>query len=336
VGGNHSIHPTAQIVGAVILHGNVTVERQAKILGPALIGAGACVRAGAVVAQTTVASGCIVLPGQVIWHRALYEGHTSPPAGDSPSGLSRKLQPQVVDEPEQAPEGRKQGTLLAVKRILDTFVAAVCLVLLSPLLLAVAILIRLDSRGSILYGHRREGRRAREFRCWKFRTMCEDADARQRELYAANSMDGPQFKLDTGPRGDPRVTRVGRLLRSTNLDELPQLFNVVLGQMSLIGPRPSPFRENQVCVAWRDARLSVRPGLTGLWQVCRHDRANGDFHQWIEYDLLYVQNMSLWLDLKILIATVLTLGGKRHVAVAWMVSAEPSTLMPRSESASAE
>jgi lipopolysaccharide/colanic/teichoic acid biosynthesis glycosyltransferase len=90
--------------------------------------------------------------------------------------------------------------------------------------------------------------------------------------------------------------------------------------MSLVGPRPSPFRENQVCVPWREARLSVRPGITGFWQVCRHDRASGDFHQWIEYDLLYVQNLSLALDLKILAATVLTLGGKaQHVPASWLV-----------------
>jgi lipopolysaccharide/colanic/teichoic acid biosynthesis glycosyltransferase len=129
-------------------------------------------------------------------------------------------------------------------------------------------------------------------------------------------MDGPQFKLHR----DPRVTRVGRLLRTTNLDELPQLFNVVLGQMSLVGPRPSPFRENQVCVPWRQGRLSVRPGITGLWQVCRRDRASGDFHQWIYFDLLYVQHMSLWLDLKILVATVITLGGRWSIPLSWVMA----------------
>jgi lipopolysaccharide/colanic/teichoic acid biosynthesis glycosyltransferase len=99
------------------------------------------------------------------------------------------------------------------------------------------------------------------------------------------------------------------------------LFNVLVGEMSLVGPRPSPFRENQICVPWREARLSVRPGITGFWQVCRHDRASGDFHQWIEYDLLYVQHMSLALDLKILAATAFTLGGKAgHVAPSLLVS----------------
>ena len=132
---------------------------------------------------------------------------------------------------------------------------------------------------------------------------------------ATNQMDGPQFKMDR----DPRVTRLGRMLRAISLDELPQLLNVAVGQMSLVGPRPSPFRENQMCIPWREARLSVRPGITGLWQVCRHERATGDFHQWIYYDLLYVRHMSPWVDLKILFATVITLGGKGHVPLSWVI-----------------
>jgi lipopolysaccharide/colanic/teichoic acid biosynthesis glycosyltransferase len=143
------------------------------------------------------------------------------------------------------------------------------------------------------------------------------AHAAQRDLAAANQVDGPQFKM----RVDPRVTRVGKWLRKTNLDELPQLVNVALGHMSLVGPRPSPFRENQTCVPWRDARLSVRPGITGLWQVCRHDREAGDFHQWIYYDIQYIRHQSLLVDLKILLATLWTGGGRTHVPLSWIVSA---------------
>jgi lipopolysaccharide/colanic/teichoic acid biosynthesis glycosyltransferase len=148
--------------------------------------------------------------------------------------------------------------------------------------------------------------------------MSTGAHLAQRDLHGLDQTDGPHFKVDR----DPRVTRVGWFLRMTNADEIPQLMNVLLGQMSLVGPRPSPFRENQVCVPWREARLSVRPGITGLWQVCRHNRSDGDFHQWIEYDLLYVQHLSVWLDLKILAATILTLGGKAaHVPASWLVRA---------------
>ena len=148
--------------------------------------------------------------------------------------------------------------------------------------------------------------------------MQRDAHQRQRALYATNVLDGPQFKL----HNDPRVTRVGALLRATNIDELPQLINVLLGQMSLIGPRPSPFRENQICVPWRRARLSVRPGITGLWQICRDQRSEGDFHQWIAYDIMYVRHLSGWLDLKILLATILTLGGMWRVPHEWIVGSE--------------
>jgi lipopolysaccharide/colanic/teichoic acid biosynthesis glycosyltransferase len=148
----------------------------------------------------------------------------------------------------------------------------------------------------------------------------------QHLLKAQDKLDGPHFKLDQ----DPRVTRLGRILRTTNIDELPQLINVLRGDMSLVGPRPSPFRENQICVPWREGRLSVRPGVTGLWQVCRHDRSSGDFHQWIEYDLLYVQQASPWLDLKILLATVVTLAGRVPVPAAWLVRLPPP-LQPAAE-----
>jgi lipopolysaccharide/colanic/teichoic acid biosynthesis glycosyltransferase len=184
----------------------------------------------------------------------------------------------------------------------------------------IAVLIRLESRGPIFYGDLRETRGGRVFKCYKFRTMFVGAAARQRELMNANQMDGPQFKIDH----DPRVTRVGRWLRAISFDEFPQLVNVVLGQMSLVGPRPSPFRENQLCVPWREARLSVRPGITGLWQVCRNRRGSGDFHQWISYDLQYVRHMSLLVDLKIIVATVVTLGGKSHVPLSWIIGGQGS------------
>jgi lipopolysaccharide/colanic/teichoic acid biosynthesis glycosyltransferase len=171
------------------------------------------------------------------------------------------------------------------------------------------------SPGPVFFGDVREGKDGKAFYCWKFRSMRVNADDMQRMLKAQQKMDGPQFKMDR----DPRVTGLGRWLRRLNLDELPQLWNVVRGEMSFVGPRPSPFRENQICVPWRNGRLSVRPGITGLWQVCRHDRALGDFHQWIYYDLLYVRNVSPLLDLKIFAGTVLTLGGKWPLSLSTML-----------------
>jgi lipopolysaccharide/colanic/teichoic acid biosynthesis glycosyltransferase len=146
--------------------------------------------------------------------------------------------------------------------------------------------------------------------------MFAGADAYQRDLMSQNQVDGPQFKLAL----DPRVTLLGRVLRALNLDELPQLINVLFLEMSLVGPRPSPFRENQLCVPWRHGRLSVRPGITGLWQVCRQSRSHGDFHQWIYFDLLYVRHASFLVDLKILAATAVTLGGQWPIPLPWIVS----------------
>jgi lipopolysaccharide/colanic/teichoic acid biosynthesis glycosyltransferase len=183
----------------------------------------------------------------------------------------------------------------------------------------VAIMIRLESRGSVFYRGEREGLSGRPFDCLKFRTMRVNAHDLQHLLKAEDKIDGPHFKLEH----DPRLTRLGRLLRSSNVDELPQLINVLRGDMSLVGPRPSPFSENQICVPWREGRLLVRPGITGLWQICRRDRASGDFHQWIEYDLLYVQHASFWLDLKILASTLATLGGRMPVSARWLIPVAP-------------
>jgi len=234
---------------------------------------------------------------------------TGPPHAFEESGA-------VLGEAEPAAAAHRAGRVYPVlKRIVDLAFATAGLVLLAPFLAVVATLIKLTSRGPVLFADTREGTDGREFRCWKFRTMIDGAHRQQRELYRQNQVDGPQFKL----RGDPRITRVGPWLRSTNIDELPQLINVVLGQMSLIGPRPSPFRENQICVPWRNARLAVRPGITGLWQLCRSDRSTGDFHQWIYLDMLYVRRWCLSLDLRIFLATLLTLGGRWSVPLDWMI-----------------
>jgi lipopolysaccharide/colanic/teichoic acid biosynthesis glycosyltransferase len=212
----------------------------------------------------------------------------------------------------------RPSSLPLLKRALDVAAAAIGLAILAPLCAVIAALVRLESKGPIFFGHVREGLNGRPFRCWKYRTMVTGADVQQRQLAQLNQMDGPQFKVER----DPRRTRMGRVLTFTNLDEIPQLWNVLVGEMSLVGPRPSPFRENQICVPWREARLSVRPGITGLWQVCRHDRDRGDFHQWIYYDLLYVRHLSPWLDLKIMALTPLSFAKGGHIPLSWLLSSE--------------
>jgi lipopolysaccharide/colanic/teichoic acid biosynthesis glycosyltransferase len=188
----------------------------------------------------------------------------------------------------------------AFKRAVDMAASFGVLLLLSPALLLVALLVKCTSRGPIFFADRRQGRGGKGFRCLKFRTMVTGADAMQSELRRENEVDGPQFKI----ANDPRLTAVGGWLRKYNLDELPQFINVLRGDMSLVGPRPSPDRENQYCPGWRRARLSVPPGITGLWQVMRirEDHAS-DFQQWIYYDLEYVRHRSTWLDWQLLLHT---------------------------------
>lgn len=186
---------------------------------------------------------------------------------------------------------------LIIKRAIDIVLSGCALLLLSPVMLAIALAVAIDSRGPILYCAERVGRKGHEFKCWKFRTMVSNADALQEKLLHMNERDGILFKL----KHDPRVTRVGSFLRKYSLDELPQLFNVLLGDMSIVGPRPPIAREvNQYKLAHL-RRLDVSPGITGLWQV--QARQDPSFDQYISLDTFYVDNWSLWLDFKIMIRT---------------------------------
>jgi lipopolysaccharide/colanic/teichoic acid biosynthesis glycosyltransferase len=197
-----------------------------------------------------------------------------------------------------------------VKRGIDVVLSGAGLILLSPVLCVIAALVRLMTRGPALFRHVRQGVGGEEFSCLKFRTMIAGAEAMQAELKSQNEVDGPQFKIGR----DPRLTRLGAWLRRYNIDELPQLINVFRGEMSLVGPRPSPDDENQYCPGWRRARLSVRPGITGLWQVLRlRDNVHSDFQEWIYYDLEYVRHRSLWLDWQILLYTPIAVFASRRL-----------------------
>ena len=191
-------------------------------------------------------------------------------------------------------------TDLLIKQVLDYIGAAALLLLLAPVFAAVAAVVALSSRGPVIFAQRRAGLNGRPFVLYKFRSMAADAAERQRELAPRNEMKGPVFKVSA----DPRVTPVGRFLRRHSLDELPQLWNVLRGEMSLVGPRPLPLEE--VARFAEDAhrrRLSVKPGLTCLWQISgRNDIA--DFEDWVRLDLDYIDQWSLWLDFKILLATI--------------------------------
>ncbi|MBC8030235.1 MAG: sugar transferase [Pyrinomonadaceae bacterium] len=185
------------------------------------------------------------------------------------------------------------------KRVIDFVGSLLLLMLCLPLFLLVAIGIKFDSAGPILFVQERMGYNKRRFRMIKFRTMTVDAEARMEELEHLNEKDGPVFKISA----DPRMTRVGRILRKLSIDELPQLVNVLLGDMSLVGPRPLPMRDVLgLNVAWQKRRFSVKPGLTCLWQVS--GRSNLSFEEWMQLDLEYIDRWSLTLDCKILLRTI--------------------------------
>lgn len=318
------VHPDSRIHGPVVLHANVTIERNATVIGPTVLASGAHVEREAVVAQSLLGPQTRIRSGDCVGLRVVVAGTEDAAAPPEPRLAAPRAWPTGLSALQQhngngrawpdADAGRAHAGL---KRVLDFQAALFGLIILSPLLLVAALLVKLTSRGPALFCHTREGLGGKVFRCWKYRTMVDRAHAQQRELYKQNAVDGPQFKMPD----DPRITWIGGWLRATNIDELPQLLNVLRGDMSLIGPRPSPFRENQICVPWRKARLSVRPGITGLWQVCRNERSAGDFHQWIFFDILYVRHLSFWLDLRVLLATLLTLGGRWSVPLTWMIPA---------------
>jgi lipopolysaccharide/colanic/teichoic acid biosynthesis glycosyltransferase len=184
------------------------------------------------------------------------------------------------------------------KRTVDILGAAAGLVICSPVLLFAAAAIKATSRGPVLFCQPREGLGGREFMMYKLRTMRVGAEAEQAELRAASEQDGPAFKLTD----DPRVTPVGRFLRRTSIDELPQLWNVLRGEMSLVGPRPLPCEESRACERWQRRRLDVTPGITCIWQV--RGRSRVTFTEWIRMDLEYVERRSLLTDLKLLAATI--------------------------------
>ncbi len=187
------------------------------------------------------------------------------------------------------------------KRAFDIVFSLAVLALTFPLWILVALAIVVEDGRPVFFGHRRETIGGRPFACLKFRSMRRDAEKIKADLARLNQADGPQFFITN----DPRLTRIGAFIRKYQIDELPQFLNVLRGEMSVVGPRPSPYAENQYCPGWREARLSVRPGITGLWQVKRTRTAGTDFQEWIRYDIEYVERRSFWFDISIIARTAL-------------------------------
>jgi exopolysaccharide biosynthesis polyprenyl glycosylphosphotransferase len=213
------------------------------------------------------------------------------------SEFSKKVSVLESDLPASGSRVFWHGAL-ALKRLLDLAFSSLLLLALTPLLVLIAIAIKLDSPGPVLYRSERIGKKGRVFTCLKFRTMVRDADRRLAEVMPLNEREGVLFKIGN----DPRITRLGRWLRKYSLDELPQFFNVLRGEMSVVGPRPPLASEVRKYKLDHLRRLQVTPGITGLWQV--QGRQDPSFDSYVSLDLTYIENWSLWLDLWIVLRTV--------------------------------
>ncbi|MDU2265749.1 exopolysaccharide biosynthesis polyprenyl glycosylphosphotransferase [Clostridium celatum] len=203
---------------------------------------------------------------------------------------------------------KKELIYLVVKRVIDITVSILGLIILSPLLLLVAILIKFESKGPIIFTQKRVGFKGNEFNMLKFRSMVVNAEELKDKLKNNNEMSGPMFKM----KNDPRVTKIGRFIRKTSIDELPQLINVLKGEMSLVGPRPSLPSEVKQFKPWMLKRLEVKPGLTCYWQIM--GRNNIDFEEWMKLDIKYVEKRSVLLDIKLIYKTFFVLFGDENAA----------------------
>lgn len=316
VGEGVEIEPSARLTGPVLIGDNCRIGRDVTIIGPVAIGSDSYVDDGArveesfiapaarigklsVLSESLVAGRGVVRKGENV-HRSFVVN-----AKDLHGGLS--LVPIALDDGFKVvlrhgrfvPAVRRRRQIYrAFKRSVDVMASTSMLVVLSPVMGAIAAAIKMQGDGSVFYSQPRCGKGGREFEMYKFRTMVEGAHDMQQDLKQQKDVDGPMFKLEN----DPRVTRLGRFLRDTSLDELPQLVNVFKGEMSLVGPRPLIMQEMDFAPSWRDIRLQVTPGITGLWQV--NGRHKVSFHDWIKNDIRYVKERSVSLDTKILLSTL--------------------------------
>ncbi|MBL8764897.1 MAG: sugar transferase [Phycisphaerae bacterium] len=272
-----------EIEPGVWLHETVHVPEGARFIAPLWIGAGARLAKDAVLCGPRVIPdhpAAVVQPRPMRW-----------------DDIELSLPPV---ESTRRRRSFRRALRRASKLAFDKAFAACVLLACLPVFPLIMLAIWLEDGRPFYFAHTRQTLRGRNFPCYKFRTMIKNADALKAQLARQNVCDGPQFFI----KDDPRLLRVGRLLRRCQLDELPQFWNVLLGHMSVVGPRPSPDSENQFCPTWREARLSVRPGVTGLWQVRRTRAPETDFQEWIRYDLEYVQHESWRLDLWIIVQTI--------------------------------
>ncbi len=314
VGRGSEVSPMATLHGPVMIGRDCVIGPGVQIIGPVCVGDGCVVEEGTLLRESLLLAGSrvernsriegcvlaadtVVSEGQVL--REVVAIPESMDVGDIDLADTEMLIQGVAASAGQYAQSQFRYLLYRTfKRGFDLAVALIGLTVGSPLILAVALAIKLSSPDPVFFRERRCGRHGREFKMLKFRTMVKDAQEMQAQLRPLNEVDGPVFKIEN----DPRSTALGRLMRKYSIDELPQLWNVLKGEMSLVGPRPLAAREMQFCSAWRDVRVKVRPGLTGLWQIS--GRSKTSFHDWIRLDIEYVRERSTLLDFQILFRTL--------------------------------
>lgn len=320
VGKNVKISPKAYLLGPIAIGDNCTIGDHAQIIGPTSISSETKIAKNVLVRESIIwekvhiqdnarieysliGESCTVAKGKSLRNAVVIEEKKFSDNVDiftSQGGKNKKS--DTNGNISFLPTSEKQSVFKInslLKRAMDITFSSLALILSVPLFIIIAAAIKLDSSGPVFFSQRRCGREGKEFKMYKFRTMVLNADRLQKQFKDKNNVgDGPMFKI----KKDPRMTTVGRLLRKVSLDEVPQFFNVLNGSMSLVGPRPLVMDEMNYCPGWRDIRLKVRPGITGLWQI--HSRGKGGFTDWIKYDIDYVRKCSLWFDIKILFKTI--------------------------------
>ena len=304
----------ATVIPPVIVGRDCAVSEDAILVGPTSIGNSCVVEGKAVLNSCLVLNDCHIGHGAMLTKCFLGEGVGTAPGRNLTGAImvrdptcalaagkhhlrGRPSGGEPLPHPPDTP-GRAGKTYLAFKRTMDIVLSIFALVAAAPILLIAALAIKMDSPGPVVFKQRRCGKDGEEFTMFKLRSMRADAEEYKMKVQYLNDVDGPMFKV----LHDPRITRVGRFLRACNLDEVPQFYNVLRGEMTLVGPRPLSWNEMALNPQWRDTRLTVKPGLTGLWQVKSHDKSS--FAEWIQYDTVYVEGRNTWLDIKVIFETL--------------------------------
>lgn len=320
-GKNTKISESAFLLGPIVIGNDCLIEEGSKIIGPSVIGHRCQICQNVLLRESIIWDGTLLSEGTVAEYSIVAGGKHNPEPHFYRNAIVLSDRVNVLevglinrDFNMHYVFERKTSVILKkiklkayeiFKQLFDFTTSLILLILFAPLFLLISLLIKADSAGPALFRQKRCGKGGKEFNMIKFRTMFADAEDKKEKLMHMNECDGPMFKITK----DPRVTKVGNFLRKACLDEVPQLINVVKGEMSLVGPRPLASEEMRYCPSWENNRLTVKPGITGLWQISKSNR--NSFSRWIECDNYYVANLSLWLDLKILFKTMLKVANIR-------------------------